>query len=147
MSIFFRENAEDRSGAIEGIPEIIDGASDAIIGDQIAKKLTSDEISTFANSDEAKELIAKELVQEETIEAMKAVGSDDDDMIRVAALNIAKNKEDPKFAEAVEKKQEVEEIIDDIVDEYQEEAEAVVESFKRKVLPHVSVLRERMTKW
>lgn len=147
MSIFF-ENAEDRSNAIEGIPEINqDGASDAIIGDQISKKLTSDEINTFANSDEAKELIAKELVQEETIEAMKNVGSDDEDMLRVAALNIAKNKEDPKFAEAVEKKQEVDEIIDDIVDEYGEEAEAVVESFKRKVLPHVSVLSERMSKW
>ena len=144
MSIFFRENAEDRSGAIEGIPDVkTDGASDAIVGDQLAKKLTSDELKTFAHSDEAKELISKEILEEETVEAMKLT-DEDEEMKKIAALNIAKNNNDPRFDEAVKKKQETDEIIDDIVKDHEEEAEAVVEAVKRNILPQVTVLRERM---
>ena len=144
MSIFFNEDASDRTGAIEGIPEKnLDGASDAIVGDQLAKKLTSDELKTFASSEEAKELIAKEIIEEETVEAMQFT-DDDEEMKKIAALNIAKNEKDPRFEEAVKKKQETDEIIDAIVQDNAEEAEAVVESMKRNILPQVTVLRERM---
>lgn len=144
MSIFFRENAEDRSGAIEGIPDVNkDGASDAIIGDQLAKRLTSDELQTFAHSDEAKELVSKDILEEETVDAMKLT-DEDEEMKKVAALNIAKNNKDPRFEEAVKKKLETDEIVDDIVKDNEEEAEAVVEAVKRNVIPQVHVLRERM---